>query len=152
MEQATVVKRIVDGRSYNTETGELVAFCSEPSPFKGNDSTYLKMYRTRAGAYFLTWVNENQETRLEPLTQHRARAILKGEDREFGKVSWTRLALEAVPEDSKQTDAVIYFRVSPEFKARVERAAKEANQSVNAWLLRVVEYAVATRAGNQQQR
>jgi hypothetical protein len=152
MEQATVVKRIIDGRSYNTETGELVAYCSESVPFKENDITALKMYRTRAGAYFYTWLDDNQEIQLKPLTHHRARASLKSEDREFGKVPWEKLVPEAVPEDPRQTDAVIYFRASREFKARVERAAKEANQSVNAWLLRVVEYAVATRAGSRQQR
>lgn len=149
MEAEVMVKRVIDGRAYNTDTSELIAI----DPTGGNGPGGLRIYRTRQGAFFEVWTEEDESPRMNPLTREKARAILTGEDTDYSRLEFNIMGevddlLGDVPEASSEEQeagqSVIFFRVSKQFKASIEAMAKAAGMSVNAWLLRAVEAEMST--------
>lgn len=148
METETMVKRVIDGKAYNTDTAELLAKCVERPPYLSEALVDHRVYRTRGGAYFETWLDDNGDTQLEPLSKDKAKAIVTGVDPDYQKLKFNIVGnaddlLGDVPDasadDGADQQAVIFFRVSKSFKAAIEETAKKSGLSVNAWLLRACE-------------
>lgn len=151
MEAEAMVKRVIDGRAYNTETSELLARACDLQPNTGEQYD-VRVYRTRGGAYFSTWVDfDSAHQGITPLSRERAKDILSGNDERYRGFKFTVIGnadelLADVPEakggdepEPKDQESAIFFRVSKTFKSQIENAAKNASMSVNAWLLRCVE-------------
>lgn len=154
MEAEVMVKRVINGKAYNTDTSELVAHAHDNQPDLGNPYD-VRVYRTREGAYFETYVDfGSNHTGIVPLTRDRAKAIVSNMDERYRMfkfdivgnadellVDVTEAKAGDVSEIPSQ-EAVIFFRASKTFKTSVENAAKESELSVNAWLLRISEKAM----------
>ena len=139
-----MVKRIIDGRTYNTDTSTLVAHTTDiQAEYRGRSDVEFeeKLYLTRTGAWFIV-----------------SREI-KG-DGEYGwpdawaldrdaAARWLRRpsvdildenALEMPPEAGEERggESTIYLRVSAPLKERITAAAQ--GELVNAWVTRCVEH------------
>ncbi len=151
METEVMVKRVIKGRAYNTDTADLIARYRDQTASGVISETCI--YRTRAGAYFKTAYQKNlkdddTEVELTPLTKEEAKSILSGEDSGYSDMKFTIVGNadelqsdipEAAGEDEADQHAVIFFRVSKPFKTSIEAVAKASGLSVNAWMLRTIE-------------
>lgn len=136
------MKRIINGRKYDTETAELVG--STDNGLFPHDFGYIchELYRKRTGEYFLE-SEGGAMTRyaerdgdgwrggsvIEPLTYEQARAWAEEHmeadeyEAEFGEVP-----------ESDGEDVVLSVRVSPATRERLRRMAAESGRSQGAVL------------------
>ncbi len=130
-------KRIIDGKTYNTETATLIA---------GRDTderqfTYCDyLYQTRFGAFFrytsLDGANEDDYERIIPMTPEDARKWLEENysyepeliERYFGEMP------EAGAGEVKFT-----LRMPESLRNRLAARAVANKQSLNAWMVRCLE-------------
>lgn len=134
-------KRIIDGKTYNTETATQI------SGGGGGDGPFERgayLYQTRFGAYFaysyLDGAAEDDFETIEPLTPDEARAWLEKNAaydvelivRLFGEMP------EAGSGESKFT-----LRMPDSLRDRLATVAKSNGQSLNAWIVRCLESCAA---------
>lgn len=150
METETMVKRVIDGKAYNTDTAELLARCQESAGPNERQEQDRRIYRTRGGSYFETWLDDGMAMQLEPLSRDKAKAILSGLDEQHKGLSFKIIGntddliqKETTDDDADDQQAVIFFRVSKSLKSVIETKAREDSLSVNSWLLRRVEIAMS---------
>lgn len=141
------MKRIVGGKTYNTETAALVArgWWTDNSRWR-QDAVRMQddLYITRGGAFFRVRTEvDNAEARaiLEPLTRARAEEWAAEDEVEI----YDATALAEPPEAAAEVEpeATLYIRVPRALKERIEGHAKEDGVSLNAWVMRCVERCAA---------
>ena len=140
------MKRIIDGKTYNTDTSTMIGRQeseTETERYKGI------LYVTRGGAFFVhhttvtyyhdqdkgEWC-ERQTDQFEPLSRGDAHAwVMNGETEIHADV------FSEPPEahEESESEATIYIRVPELLKRRIEERAAKAGQSINAWATRCME-------------
>lgn len=127
-------KRIIDGKTYNTETATLLWSCGE-TPDGPPIEEYL--YKTRHGAYFLySFCEQMLAERIKPLEPAEAKELL-GDQTDIYEAEFGDAAEAGDPE------ARITLRVPRTLQKRMANVAKEQEQSLNAWIVRCIEQCAA---------
>jgi hypothetical protein len=144
-----VMKRIVNGVTYNTDTSTALAKAIWGSLNDEGESEGT-LYQTRGGAFFaVTEVTEQfwneregeRQTRIrtdcEPLSREDAQKWLME-----GAVEIFSNPFDDPPEAAAEDDpgATIYMRVPVSLKKRAEDAANKAGVSSNVWAMRCLEH------------
>lgn len=130
-------KRIIDGKTYNTETATQIAgFTTDHGPYETGN--YL--YQTRFGALFqytfLNGMQEDDHDTIRPLTPEQAQEWLETNqsynpdllEQLFGEMP------EAGSGEIKYT-----LRMPESLRDRLAALAKSNGQSLNAWMVRCLE-------------
>jgi hypothetical protein len=138
-------KRIIGGKTYNTETATQIAEAREDynSQKKG---AYL--YQTRSGAFFVyLYRSEPGEEpafeRITPRTPEQARNWL--ETYKSADISVDIIeALFAETLETGATEVKYTLRMPESFRGRLAALAKANNQSLNAWIIRCLETCAAS--------
>jgi len=134
-------KRIIDGKTYNTETATQLAGREDfGDPYEGG----AFLYQTRFGAFFLfsylEGAAEDDYEKIQPFTPEQARAWLEENvsydvdliERIFGEMP------EAGSGEVKYT-----LRMPESLRDRLANLAKTNEQSLNAWIIRCLEACAA---------
>jgi predicted HicB family RNase H-like nuclease len=130
------MKRIIDGRSYNTDTATCVAAVR-----RGPDDSYPfeHLYQTRHGAFFRYGMDETCDDGPEilPATDAEAQAFLEKYanhlvEQYFG----------AMPE-AGAAERRLTIRVPGNLAERAEAVASAKGLSLNAYVMRCLEHSVA---------
>ena len=137
-------KRIIDGKTYNTETAtQLAGWDEDNGPYDSGE--YL--YQTRFGAFFRYWyldgAAEDDFERIQPLTPDEAREWLEK------KVSWQPELIEKLFGEMPEAgsgEAKFTLRLPESLRNRAAAAAGENGQSLNAWIVRCIEREVTDDA------
>lgn len=136
------MKRIIDGKTYNTETSTKIdAEWQHPQ-----SPTFNDLYQTRHGAYFRSY-GDDEIWQLQPLTPQQAQAWMESHsdpellEQHFGEQP------EAGESESRLT-----VRIPDALKVRIEAAAETNNQSLNAWIMRCLERAVADQRSTEEKK
>lgn len=126
-------KRIIDGRTYNTETSTVLG------QWEADDAPIEEaLFKTRHGAYFL-WITEQQDYRelIRPLSAEAAQKWMEEHCRselleaEFGEMP-----------EAGDPEARITLRIPETLRKRIAAIAEDRNQSVNAWIQRCLERSI----------
>lgn len=123
-------KRIIDGRTYNTETAMQLGEHEDP------DAPYEHaLFKTRHGAYFL-WTTELQDNHewIKPYTLEEAQQWTE----RYCRAEVYAVEFGEVPE-AGDPEARITLRIPETLRRRLADIAKEREQSLNAWILRCLE-------------
>lgn len=132
-------KRIIDGKTYNTETSTQLGY------WDGGDTPLIEaLYQSRHGTFFLYHLDETRHTS-DPLSE---RIIPRdpGEAQKWMETYCSAEALERVfgemPE-AGEAEARVTLRIPESLRKRIATLAEQRNQSVNAWILRCLELCAA---------
>jgi hypothetical protein len=134
------MKRVIDGKSYNTDTATIVAKWE----YKDQDDydTEATLYQTRGGAFFIVDVWENDEGHpkvyFETMSRDEVRRLVERTDN-LAIINGKMLDEPPEAAEGETPGATLYLRVPASLKERVEVAASEAKLSVNAWAMRCIE-------------
>ncbi|MDH7797154.1 MULTISPECIES: toxin-antitoxin system HicB family antitoxin [unclassified Beijerinckia] len=131
-----MAKRILNGKTYNTETATLVALEEVPRHVYAETYEFNELYQNRFGAYFTYSGNHRDidEAVITPLTPLEAEHWME-------KYAWAELIEKHFGEKPEAGDSETRFtlRMPDSLKRRIDEAAKASNQSVNAWIIRCIE-------------
>jgi hypothetical protein len=143
-------KRIIEGKTYNTETAtEIEGWDIDEDEYPVTHGQHL--YQNRFGAFFLHRYQDDgpdgPEEEIEPFTPEQARAWLEKHrsyrvdliEKLFGKMP------EAGSGESKFT-----LRMPDSLRERLAERAKGNNQSLNAWIVRCLESCAAEALSDRQ--
>lgn len=133
-----MAKRIIDGKTYNTETATRIAAVEQPPEDQG---LFDELYQTRHGAYFRYHGDYSAtdpatgflET-VEPLTPSEAQkwmelhALADLIEKHFGEQP-----------EAGEAESRVTVRIPDALKNRIEAMAVANKQSLNAWIMRCVE-------------
>jgi HicB family len=146
------MKRIIDGKTYNTDTSTVIARSewTEQKWVGGGEEHHVGwLYQTRGGAFFLhDQTDEGEYDRdgdlivrhsFEPMTRKEAYQWYMTGDVEVLNDGAFPEPPEAGDEDEAEAQASVYFRLPNALKRQIEAAAKDAGLSLNAWALRCFE-------------
>jgi predicted HicB family RNase H-like nuclease len=127
------MKRIIDGKSYNTDTATKIAYWG--SLDRGGETADL--YQNRNGAFFEVGFDGYHEPGIRPLTDPEAQAWLEKYanhlvEQYFG----------AMPE-SGAAERRLTIRIPGNLADRIEIAAKAKGVSVNSYVMRCFERCAA---------
>jgi predicted HicB family RNase H-like nuclease len=148
------VKRIIDGRTYNTDTSTLIARY-EYVDDKGYDTT-ANIFQNRNGAFFIVheWSEETVKGWDDYEKEKWEQKVMKYYFEASNREKITQLvarqdnieilderALTAPPEAEEEAEpaATAYLRLPLALKNRVEAAARKDGLSLNAWAIRCFE-------------
>lgn len=130
-------KRIIDGKTYNTETATQIA------GWGGGDEPYETgnyLYQTRFGAFFsykyLDGASEDDYETIEPLTPEQAREWLE-KNQSFDPDLIEKLFGE-MPE-AGAGEIKFTLRLPESLRDHLAAIAKAKDQSLNAWIVRCLE-------------
>src|SRR5579863_2800736 len=143
MKGHAIMKKVVSGVTYNTETSTMIARGEAYENERGH-KVHPVLYQTQGGAFFLHHHAEwgirqdgewqaRESDEFEPCTADQAHKwVLKG------PVEIVSDAFEAPPEAvaERTASATIYLRVPEALKRQLEQAAKSTGQSLNVWAMR----------------
>lgn len=137
MARATKCKRIIDGKTYNTETAtQLAGWDDNQGPYDTGE--YL--YQTRFGAFFLysyrEGTNEDDYEHIAPFTPEQAREWL--EKNQSWNVELIERLFGQMPE-AGSGEVKFTLRLPESLRDRLATKAKENDQSLNAWIVRCLE-------------
>ncbi len=132
-------KRIIDGKTYNTETATLIEGRDDTSPDDPWD-TGEHLYQTRFGAFFLCrylhWNGDDDQETIEPLSPEQARQWL---EKEYGyRVDVIERLFGEMPE-AGSGEVKYTLRMPESLRDRLADRAKTNRQSLNAWIIRCLE-------------
>lgn len=134
MSQGIRCKRIIDGKTYNTETAVLLG--KYESEYSDREET---LFKTRHGAYFLHTVDENFPYEgIKPLTMDEAQKWVEDNcsadvyETEFGEAP-----------EAGDPEARITVRIPETLRRRIAALAEAQEQSLNAWIQRCLERCLA---------
>ena len=148
------MKRVIDGRTYNTDTATMIARAQHSEDAQGSEGAIeqlIELYQTRGGAFFRVTHTEtsrqNNEGEWRDIERHEFDALTESEARAWTEGSRYRQVeiLNDVfgepPEASKEEapSATLYIRVPTSLKARVDEAAAADKLSLNAYMIRCTE-------------
>lgn len=127
-------KRIIDGKTYNTETATEIIGWDEDEPFGAG--AYL--YQTRFGAFFLYQFSEANDwiEIITPLTPEDARAWL--EKNVPGRPELIESLFGEMPE-AGMGEIKFTLRLPESLRNKLAARAEENKQSLNAWMVRCLE-------------
>ena len=133
-----MAKRIIDGKTYNTETSTRIETAGQ---YPEDQARFDELYQTRHGAYFRyhgDYLATNPVTgfdeTIEPLTppeaqkwmeQHASAGLI---EKHFGEQP-----------EAGEAESRITVRIPDALKNRIEAMAAANKQSLNAWIMRCVE-------------
>ncbi|MGB3246796.1 MAG: toxin-antitoxin system HicB family antitoxin [Sulfitobacter sp.] len=131
------VKRIIDGKTYNTETAtEIEGF----EDFSGGSNSGDFLFQTRFGAFFRLHYyeggDEHDYTTITPLTPDKAREWLEE------KVSWQPELIEKLFGEMPEAgsgEVKFTLRMPESLRDRISTHAEQNKQSLNAWMIRCLE-------------
>jgi hypothetical protein len=140
-------KRIIDGKTYNTETATEIwgwtRFHDDPAPYQSG----VYLYQNRVGSFFLykfqNGKGEGDYEEIEPYSPEQARRWL--EDPEGDRVDIIESLFGAMPE-AGSGEAKYTLRMPDSLRDRLAARAKANNQSLNAWIIRCLESCAAEPA------
>jgi len=139
-------KRIIEGKTYNTETATQLGY------WDGADTPLVQaLYQTRHGAFFLYSLDETKHTsdpRYEQITPREPHEAQKWMEQYCSAEALERVFGE-MPE-AGETEARFTLRLPETLRKRLAALAEERRQSLNAWILRCLE-ACATNAEGERQ-
>jgi predicted HicB family RNase H-like nuclease len=128
MENPVRCKRIIGGKTYNTETSTLLG--------DFEDDFYIEMlYKTRHGAFFL--YSENQiegNIGIQPYEPSEAQKWME----EYSSPERLEAEFGQMP-DAGDDEARFTLRIPESLRKRVAVIADANGQSLNAWILRCLE-------------
>lgn len=129
------MKRIIDGKTYNTETATQVA----KAPWDENEpGQYDLLYQTRHGAFFRNYGGETPHGDpfdvLRPLRPDEAQKWLES----YNLVDELEKLFGEQPE-AGEAESRITVRIPDSLKIRIEQLAAANKQSMNAWIMRCLE-------------
>lgn len=131
-------KRIIDGKTYNTETATQIAGWDDENYFPADCGTYL--YQTRFGVFFeynfLDAGDERDFEHIKPLTPEEARLWLEK------NVSWQPELIESLFGEMPEAgsgEVKFTLRLPESLRNKLSARAKENGQSLNAWMVRCLE-------------
>jgi len=132
-------KRIIDGKTYNTETAtEIEGWDIPEEEYAVSHGQHL--YQNRFGAFFLHSYQddgpEGPEESLEPYTPEQARNWL--EKHRSYRVDLIESLFGKMPE-AGSGESKFTLRMPDSLRERLAERAKANNQSLNAWIVRCLE-------------
>lgn len=137
MARAHKIKRIIDGKTYNTETATRIAGWNQ------NEDQYTYgdyLYQTRFGAFFrytfLDGADEDSHDTITPLVPDDARKWLEE------KVAWDPDLIESLFGEMPEAgsgEIKFTLRLPESLKNRLAARADQNKQSLNAWIVRCLE-------------
>jgi len=130
-------KRIIEGKTYNTETSTLVHAVEYDQGFVEQGE---QLYQNRYGAFFTysyqDGMAEDDYQTITPISPDEARAWLEK------NAQWQPELIEnlfgEMPE-AGMNEVKFTLRLPESLRGRLARKAKENNQSLNAWIIRCLE-------------
>jgi predicted HicB family RNase H-like nuclease len=140
MEDPVKFKRIIGGKTYNTETSTLIASHEDVD----GPGITGHLFKTRHGAFFLYWFDDGAyfsavpQEHIKPLTDEEAEAWVEKNappevyEAEFGEAP-----------EAGDPEARITLRIPETLRKKAARKAEEQGQSLNAWILRCLERGVS---------
>jgi hypothetical protein len=143
-----MTKRIIDGKTYNTETATCLA--KEVFAPNGFGGEFDDLYQTRHGAYFRhhgNWGSTNHTgdvlEDIDPLTPPEAQKWMETHD-------FTLLLEKHFGEqpEAGEAESRITLRIPDVLKNQIEALALKNKQSLNAWIMRCVENCAAHQASS----
>jgi hypothetical protein len=140
-EEVKMTKRIINGKTYNTETATLLAKETPGGQYGGE---FDELYQTRHGAYFRhsgDWGASTPDgplVEVEPLTPPEAQAWME----EHASAALIEKHFGEQPE-AGESESRITVRIPDTLKNRIELLAGEHKQSLNAWIMRCLERCAA---------
>lgn len=133
-----MLKRIINGKTYNTETATLLA---EEAFHPSETYKFDKLYQTRHGAYFRyhgDWQENNHIGEplccIEPLAPSEAQAWM--EHRDFTMLLEKHFGEQP---EAGEAESRVTLRIPDALKSRIETMAASRKQSLNTWIMRCVE-------------
>lgn len=146
------MKRIIDGKTYNTETATQVgaAYFDDPEKFE-------RLHQNRYGAYFLhrcreEWVEVVGSPlyleHIEPLTPAEAQGWMEEHLPEAPELIEAHFG--EMPE-AGQGESRFTLRLPDVLKHRIASLAKSSGQSTNAWVTRCLERCAAAQEQGEGQ-
>jgi len=137
-------KRIIGGKTYNTETATQLAGWSDRQDWSESGKF---LYQTRFGAFFefvyLDDASEESYEVIRPLTPDEARQWLEH------NASWNPELIEQLFGEMPEAgsgEAKFTLRLPESLRDRLAARARENNQSLNAWIVRCLERCAAEEA------
>jgi predicted HicB family RNase H-like nuclease len=142
------VKRVINGKTYNTDTSTLVAQY-EYEDDKGYQ-TVAEVYQNRGGAFFIvhSWTepmpgsqfNEMiHKVLLEESSREEMERLIDRGEVSIEIINEDALAVPPEAEAEEEPATTAYLRLPPALKNRIEAAAKDDGLSLNAWAIRCFE-------------
>ena len=145
------MKRIMYGKTFNTDTATLIAQIGDPLPRPREDTSCESLYQSRYGPYFLVreeylWVEQvghEEKDTLDPLSAPQARSWLEQHRPD--------LVQEQFRETSNGGAREVKFtlRMPESLRRRLEVLAKQREQSLNAWIIRCMENCARSQEGEK---
>lgn len=131
------VKRIIDGKTYNTETAtQLAGWSSDHGPYETGNYLYQNRYGAFFQYMFVFGAGEDDHDTLKPLSPDEARQWLEQ------NASWDPDLIERLfgemPE-AGSAEVKFTLRMPESLRDRLATRAKENDQSLNAWMVRCLE-------------
>ena len=133
MSERVRCKRIIDGKTYNTETSTLLG------EYVGDFLSEF-LFKTRHGAYFTYCDHPNEpEEIVRPFEPSQAQRWMEqyctaeSLEAEFGEMP-----------DAGDDEARFTLRIPESLRKRVAQIAQANDQSLNAWILRCLERCAST--------
>lgn len=131
-------KRIIDGKTYNTETSTKIA---DPLVTdEGPGSLTQCLYQNRLGAFFkycrLDFTGEDDFEKIVPLSAEEARIWIEEQ------YSWRTDLIESLFGEMPEAgvgEVKFTLRMPETLRSRLSALAKEQDQSLNAWMVRCLE-------------
>ncbi len=131
------MKRIIEGKTYNTETATCVAKAYQHPQ---DDYNFNELYQTRHGAYFMHYgdlsrgADDHGFMEIRPLTPAGAQTWME----EHASTDLLEAHFGEQPE-AGESESRLTVRIPDKLKERVEASAAANKQSVNAWIMRCLE-------------
>lgn len=140
-------KRIIDGKTYNTETATRIAGSTRE---EGTGSVVEYLYQNRFGAFFLYrdvngWEEHDGET-LIPQNPEQAREWLEQQHNATAQIE----ALFGAMPEAGSGEIKFTLRLPENLRDRLAALAKENAQSLNAWIVRCLERCAPSNASEGQ--
>ena len=142
-------KRIIDGKTYNTETATQIAGWADDTDGSWESGTYL--FQTRFGAFFkysyYEGYGDNDFEKIIPLSPSEAQTWLEQ------RVSWNPGLIESLFGEMPEAGAAevkFTLRLPDSLRNRLANLADANGQSLNAWIVRCLEKCSDTGVSNVQ--
>lgn len=139
-------KRIIDGKTYNTETATQIV--GHESDYE-DSSNVAYLYQTRFGAFFLYWYDDQEGEGISPWSPEQAREWL--EKYHSRRVDLIESLFGRMPE-AGSGESKFTLRMPDSLRDRLAERAKANSQSLNAWIIRCLESCAAEAVAETEDR